>query len=209
MVRCDECGQPNDTDARFCKHCGAALPEDTASTMDDRPEAAEPAEAAADVPEIPAIAQFATGDDNVAEATGARDNEQERQDAMARLAVATQARREALRLEKLRAAEIEPEPETFAQGDYSKRDYSRQDYGRDYASDDEREPRPPVLPPIQAAIREEAVLQAPMASSSPSDAKEMDGDVKKLGASCGWGCAILFVVWIIAMAVMVFVNRAG
>ncbi len=182
--------------------------------MDDRPEAAEPAEAAIDVPEIPAIAQFATGDDNVAEATGARDNEQARQDAMAELAIATEERLEEQRLERLRVAEIEPEPEAFAQGDYSKqdysaRDYSRQDYGRDYASKDEREPRPPVLPPIEAAFREEAVLQAPATSSSPEDAKEMDDDVKKLGKSCGWGCAILFVVWIIAMAVLAFVKSAG
>ncbi len=219
MVRCEECGRPNDVDASFCKHCGAALPEGAASTMDDRPKAAEPAEAATDVPEIPDIAPLVTVERVEPDAPRREAHDQASREALVELTNAAQGR-----LEKLRAEEQTPEPETFAHRDYtserdysvrdysaqdySARDYSAQDYGRDYAPRDEPQPRRPLLPPVEMAIREEATLQAP-APTSPQDAKEIDADVKKLGASIGWGCAILFVIWMIVMAVVLFVNKAG
>jgi hypothetical protein len=214
MVRCEECGQPNDAAARFCKRCGAALPQRTQSTEDERLLAAEPAQPATDLPEIPDIAPLVTVERVEPDAPRREAHDQASREALAELTNAAQGR-----LEKLRAEEQTPEPETFAHRDYtserdysardySAQDYSAQDYGRDYAPRDEPQPRRPLLPPVEMAIREEATLQAP-APTSPQDAKEIDADVKKLGASIGWGCAILFVIWMIVMAVVLFVNKAG
>ncbi len=70
---------------------------------------------------------------------------------------------------------------------------------------------PPPPPPVDQRVRWEAerAQEAEVAREAPISSEEIEVDTKKLGSFCGWGCAILAVLWVIGIIIMFLVRMAG
>ena len=217
---CEACGQVSPPDARFCKGCGAKLPELVQPGTGVGYGAAAPPEPApfpdiAPPPEIPARAPIPGAYGEPTEEEPGASAGQEATTDLQRRGREQQARMKAQAAEWLPAGRTkwrleqpgqmaaqfergsEPEPGSESQ--------SREELGG-YADRPAEVPlHARVMPAPQAAMPRDLV-RPPVQRTSLQEAKEREQDTAKLSSCLKWGCAALVIVWVLGVAIAIIAG---